>query len=1334
MVPPIGPPTNEIGSGEESDARTMNGDADPSPGESSWERAWTLDEMRQGATDWSLASDAGMLQYLQGFSQRLVNQTHEIQKQMDGLLHEVKLTNVRVDSTFNDFIMLANTQFVENRVYDEDVTQDGEEKDSVKEKEKNKEEKEAELIPKINEALSLGLNVIESAFEKLDINDANSDSDDDDSPYKNDPILEPIDPYIGRSLPYIIGTQAFYQDDDVGLVDEPSDEAVSDHGSISQSESESEKESESESESEEESESESESESEQSKRPKHRTSNSKDLFANSADESEDEGDLFGMAKEKEDSFSESESEPDEKEVVQTQQRGPVDFASELASKIGVAPTPVVQEGGDIEQKKTPKAFDDNLFGPPDEADDDMFGSAFSKKDGLFSSGGGLFDNNSTQGNLLRMKPPRLLQLHQPKRNLSYRKRLTVDCLEVSFANDNDLFASRDEPPEDDFLSSNSSTQSKKAPPAKKISGLFDDDEEDLFATAAPVQKQPSTAKPQKKPAVFSESDLFRDSDKDEEDEGDLFTQPTRGTKPKPTEPTGKKLPPGAVSMFGGAANPLSAAIKARAPVEEDGESSDDDGGPLGQPPAPTKSPLDAGLLAKPRVVKEPSPAPSSSSLFAEEPEDLFKAEKKPKAAQPSRGLFDDEEPEDSGDIFSSAQKSTQSQKSAPKSKPSLLFSDEESDDLFAAQTTQQTTEKRKKPIGGVALFGGSDPFGSSPPEVTTPKKKDEAVRPKKKSISLFDDDDDLFGESTKVTQPSGRRRTKSKSLFEDEDLLFAGTSSKDSPDVDLFGSSSPPPSKESKDHLSVMSSKKPDSVKSHEKKPDLMGSSPDDDIFGDSTPAKTDAVKVSGVTTAESSSDKQVEEPKESPKAKKWKPPGGVPMFGGMLPPKRQASEEEEEKASSPDPVASSPEDDLFAPKPKSQSRPAFNPAAMMPGAMHPRLNKPDVEPRSEAGASAMPPSGAVESSISFDEPVKTSTLECVAKNRVRVQTSRRPPSRRTTARPATSSPTKPLDATDSSLPTEDPRVPPFTTNHSADEPMVAEQPPPISNWDDDDDDDEDIFGTKQVTIKKNPTKSKPVEDLFASPVRLEPPPVVLEDDPLISHIEKHKPANALFATKPKATILDDDDDIFASTKENAAKVRSPVDNNSDDDLFGPPAPSSQKIKKSPIDEDLFAEPVVQTKPAKVDLSDDEDIFATTVTKKPKAKKEDSTDDIFGEVTKSISKAKVFEDYDDDDDIFGATKASSKKAVTKDENLFNDDTDIFADIPAKKPKEKKAKKSGKSLFSDDVDDIFATDAVKPKATKSSSKKSKKTPAKFVDDIFADDPTNIFDDPLNALGN
>ena len=46
-----------------------------------------------------------------------------------------------------------------------------------------------------------------------------------------------------------------------------------------------------------------------------------------------------------------------------------------------------------------------------------------------------------------------------------------------------------------------------------------------------------------------------------------------------------------------------------------------------------------------------------------------------------------------------------------------------------------------------------------------------------------------------------------------------------------------------------------------------------------------------------------------------------------------------------------------------------------------------------------------------------------------------------------------------------------------------------------------------------------------------------------------------------------------------------------------------------------------------------------------------------------------------------------KKAVTKDEDLFKDDTDIFADLPPSKPKEKKSKSKkaeSKSIFKDDV--------------------------------------------------
>ena len=59
------------------------------------------------------------------------------------------------------------------------------------------------------------------------------------------------------------------------------------------------------------------------------------------------------------------------------------------------------------------------------------------------------------------------------------------------------------------------------------------------------------------------------------------------------------------------------------------------------------------------------------------------------------------------------------------------------------------------------------------------------------------------------------------------------------------------------------------------------------------------------------------------------------------------------------------------------------------------------------------------------------------------------------------------------------------------------------------------------------------------------------------------------------------------------------------------------------------------------------------------------------------------------EDIFAPVKKkTAKKSVvpTNDDALFKDDTDIFSDIPAAKPKEKKSKKKAvpKPLFKSDV--------------------------------------------------
>lgn len=58
--------------------------------------------------------------------------------------------------------------------------------------------------------------------------------------------------------------------------------------------------------------------------------------------------------------------------------------------------------------------------------------------------------------------------------------------------------------------------------------------------------------------------------------------------------------------------------------------------------------------------------------------------------------------------------------------------------------------------------------------------------------------------------------------------------------------------------------------------------------------------------------------------------------------------------------------------------------------------------------------------------------------------------------------------------------------------------------------------------------------------------------------------------------------------------------------------------------------------------------------------------------------------------MFGKSTQKTKKSgkarpKTKDEDIFKDDTDIFADAPSAKPKEKKKKKTAekKSIFKDD---------------------------------------------------
>jgi len=236
--------------------------------------------------------------------------------------------------------MLSNTQFIENRVYDEEVEEPVLKAETEKaEQEKTREQKEVDLIPKVQEAVNYGLQVLDSAFEQLDIKAGNSDSEEEDANERVELILEPKDLYIDRPLPYLIGSKLFMEQEDVGLGELSSEEGSvgSDRGSIADSE-------------------ENEEEESDEDFANHSDNDQNRHTAQMSDEEEDDDgcDIFV------DSEKEEEDIEDIEENARPKKSRPTSFADELAARIRGEATSQVEEGrtalspGEAKPQKTLK--------------------------------------------------------------------------------------------------------------------------------------------------------------------------------------------------------------------------------------------------------------------------------------------------------------------------------------------------------------------------------------------------------------------------------------------------------------------------------------------------------------------------------------------------------------------------------------------------------------------------------------------------------------------------------------------------------------------------------------------------------------------------------------------------------------------------------------------------------------------------------------------------------------------------------------------------------------------------------------------------------------------
>ncbi|XP_054221840.1 WASH complex subunit 2A isoform X14 [Homo sapiens] len=1229
-----------------------------------WERPWSMEEIRRSSQSWSLAADAGLLQFLQEFSQQTISRTHEIKKQVDGLIRETKATDCRLHNVFNDFLMLSNTQFIENRVYDEEVEEPVLKAEAEKtEQEKTREQKEVDLIPKVQEAVNYGLQVLDSAFEQLDIKAGNSDSEEDDANGRVELILEPKDLYIDRPLPYLIGSKLFMEQEDVGLGELSSEEGSvgSDRGSIVDTEEEKEEE-------------------ESDEDFAHHSDNEQNRHTTqmSDEEEDDDGcDLFA------DSEKEEEDIEDIEENTRPKRSRPTSFADELAARIKgdavgrVDEEPTTLPSGEAKPRKTLKEKkerrtpsddeEDNLFAPPKLTDEDF--SPFGSGGGLFSGGKGLFDDEDEESDLFTEAPQDRQAGASVKEESSSSKpgkKIPAGAVSV-FLGDTDVFGAASVPSMKEPQKPEQPTP-RKSPYGPPPTGLFDDDDgdddDDFFS--APHSKPSKTGKVQSTADIFGdeEGDLFKekavaspeatvsqtDENKARAEKKDLFSSQS-ASKLKGASLLPGKLPT-LVSLFddedeednlfgGTAAKKQTLCLQAQR--EEKAKASElskkkasallfssDEEDQWNIPASQTHLASDSRSKGEPRdsgtLQSQEAKAVKKTSLFEEDEEDdLFAIAKDSQKKTQRVSLLFEDDVDSGGSLFGSPPTSVPpatKKKETVSEAPPLLFSDEEEKE---AQLGVKSVDKKVESAKESLKFGRTDVAESEKEGLLTRSAQetvkhsdlfsssspwDKGTKPRTKTVlSLFDEEEDKMEDQNIIQAPQkevGKGRDpdahpKSTGVFQDEELLFSHKLQKDNdPDVDLFAGT---------------------------KKTKLLEPSVGS-LFGDDE------------------------------------------------------------------------DDDLFS---SAKSQPlanlAINPAALLPTAASqisevkpvlPELAFPSSEHRRSHGLESVPVlPGSGEAGVSFDLPAQADTLHSANKSRVKMRGKRRPQTRAA----------RRLAAQESSE-TEDMSVPRG----------------PIAQWAD---------GAISPNGHRPQLRAASGEDSTEEALAAAAAP--WEGGP-VPGVDRSPFAKSLGHSRGEADLFDSGDIFSTGTGSQSVERTKPkakiAENPANPPVGGKAkSPMFPALGEASSDDDLFQsakpKPAKKTNPFPL-LEDEDDLFTDQKVKKNETKSNSQQDVI-------LTTQDIFEDDIFATEAIKPSQKTREKEKTLESNLFDDNIDIFADLTVK-PKEKSKKKvEAKSIFDDDMDDIFSS-GIQAKTTKPKSRSAQAAPEpRFehkVSNIF-DDPLNAF---------
>ncbi|XP_011263923.2 WASH complex subunit 2 isoform X2 [Camponotus floridanus] len=753
----------------------------------SWDYPWTTEEMRMKRREWSLAGDVGLLKHLQQFSENLMSRTNKTQAALDMLTTQLKETEILVDNVTNTSLALANTQFIESRVQEDDI--------EIKENSEKQEIKTQDLVPEnllasISESVKQGLNIMDEKYKVMDVACSDSEEEDEGGAVMFSVIVEPNDPYQDRPLPYVIGSDKWTASNKIGLESSSSESEQADE---ERDESESEKE-------------------DASMQKMFNSRHNPDINIARLSSSSSDSDNYNDSNNapymnnKADIISQNNINSASESVTpnnvsKTSNETEPNFAEELAKRLGTvrqAQNPIVV---DEASESSINRFKGDLFAS--EKDENIFND---NSDNLFNDKKDFF-NDEVSANLWKKKPiksyksnniiPPSIDVPPPINIVSTKPKSAIDDLfaDADSDDDSDIFSSRNivkkrakEPTIDDNI----------RPPAKKFLNVM--------GTTGKVAT--STPESNINAESMSSSGLFND---DENDDANLFGIPkkqshkTAGT-PSSTntiqESNKKESVLGNISSSD-VESKLSSQIMQRR-RESSGSSSDSDA--PGNYDDVTKS--NAELASAERDNSDAdcrlqiTPAENSAeNVLAENTNN-------------SSGIY-------TPSINHIVESSLWMSLGSPEMTSTRLKSEEiyrervTSDSLFTAQTlsanpasannnsnNQQQQQSRQEQHNSLSLlqddvFENDDLFGPPP----LPTKSDSKRAPKSKTSLLFDDSDsgdELFSAASSGSRSqkstdflaavsSSEKTTKvlSKSggLFDDDNIF----DSKDAPDIDIFG-------------------------------------------------------------------------------------------------------------------------------------------------------------------------------------------------------------------------------------------------------------------------------------------------------------------------------------------------------------------------------------------------------------------------------------------------------------------------------------------------------------------------------------------------------------------